>query len=618
MNHHDLNLYVPDKLRDAYEPLALLKAAEEGETLLLRHRVTGGKAVLKRGCGKAAFSEELYHCLTPLGGDGIPRIYDLCADGDASYILREYIEGETLLNYMQRRGPLPIAEAAEIGAAVCRVLQRLHGLNPPVIHRDIKADNIIRTPDGRYVLIDFGIARFYSSGGARDTHVLGTPFSAPPEQFGYRQTDPRADIYAVGVLLHELTTGEYMLDKGEPPAALRRIVRRCTRFDPKDRYSDAGTLGRALKRVAGRQKRGHRVAIIAAALVIGIVAGLWTAGSDRLSSGARYSFASPEIEAEVCRQLGLQPGSVTYGDLKKITSILMCGDSTFEEVEQLSIHGTEILVDWQVITARGTVDTLVDIPHFPNLKDLALCNQNLSDLSPLAGCPIERLVLHGNQISDVSPLSQCAALRLLYISDNPITHLDALAQCPVLWRLNIGATDIASLDELTGFAALSYLDVHDCANLTDLSALRTFNTLLYLSIRPVANDQLGNISALTQLEHLYLWGSPGMADLTPLAPLTHLRRLFVDMTALRSIEGIEHFEQLDYLDLRSGTINDLSPLLTDNQLEDLNVTSFTVQDWSALPLLPVLKRVYCTADQQDAIRAAFDEAWRFSVEIIVI
>jgi serine/threonine protein kinase len=87
------------------------------------------------------------------------------------------------------------------------VLDYLHTREPSIIFRDLKPANVMRTSAGHLYLIDFGIARHFKPGQPRDTVPLGSPGYAAPEQYGRAQTTPRADIYSLGALLHQLLTG---------------------------------------------------------------------------------------------------------------------------------------------------------------------------------------------------------------------------------------------------------------------------------------------------------------------------------------------------------------------------------------------------------------------------
>jgi len=152
----------------------------------------------------------------------LPRIRHQFTDPDHWYIVMDYIEGQTLEELLARspRGRLSLNQVAKIGIALCDVLSHLHRQRPSIIYRDVKPSNIMLTPWGRLYLIDFGIARRYQPGQARDTGPLGSPGYAAPEQYGRKQTTVQTDIYGLGVTLQTLLTGKEPLDirlQGIPP-----------------------------------------------------------------------------------------------------------------------------------------------------------------------------------------------------------------------------------------------------------------------------------------------------------------------------------------------------------------------------------------------------------------
>jgi len=150
--------------------------------------------------------------------EGVPTCYGAFTDSENWYLLLEYIEGQTLEDYLRQRreGYLPELEVLEIGQQLARLLHRVHAKN--IIVRDIKPANILRTPTGRLYLIDFGIARFLKPGQKKDTVPLGSPGYAAPEQYGRAQTDVRADIYGLGATLQTLLYGRdpFELVQAEP------------------------------------------------------------------------------------------------------------------------------------------------------------------------------------------------------------------------------------------------------------------------------------------------------------------------------------------------------------------------------------------------------------------
>src|SRR5713101_5699505 len=140
----------------------------------------------------------------------LPRIYDHFFDAGHWYLVMDFIEGETLEGYLANLGKdhLPIEEVVDIGIQLCTVLDYLHTQEPPIIFRDLKPANVMRTSSGHLYLIDFGIARHFKPGQTRDTIPLGSPGYAAPEQYGRAQTTPQTDIYSLGAMLHQLLTGD--------------------------------------------------------------------------------------------------------------------------------------------------------------------------------------------------------------------------------------------------------------------------------------------------------------------------------------------------------------------------------------------------------------------------
>lgn len=158
--------------------------------------------------GVEAFKHEAL-MLAGLRHKHLPHIYDHFAENERWYLVMDYIEGETLEAYFEksRDGSLPLVMALKIALQLCEVLDYLHTRQPPIIFRDLKPANVILTPAGDLFLIDFGIARHFKPGQAKDTIAFGSPGYAAPEQYGKAQTTPRADIYSLGAILHQMLSG---------------------------------------------------------------------------------------------------------------------------------------------------------------------------------------------------------------------------------------------------------------------------------------------------------------------------------------------------------------------------------------------------------------------------
>jgi serine/threonine protein kinase len=153
--------------------------------------------------------------LSKLRHKNLPRIYDHFTDPAHWYVVMDFIRGETLEDYLARirRGHLSVKQVIKTGITLSGVLSYLHTRIPPVIFRDVKPANIMRTRRGHLYLIDFGIARRFTPGKKKDTGPLGSPGYAAPEQYGKAQTTAQTDIYGLGATLKTLLTGKDPLDR---------------------------------------------------------------------------------------------------------------------------------------------------------------------------------------------------------------------------------------------------------------------------------------------------------------------------------------------------------------------------------------------------------------------
>jgi eukaryotic-like serine/threonine-protein kinase len=209
------------------------------------------------------FNREL-SLLAVLRHPQVPRLYDQFRDREHWYLVLEYLEGTTLETYLEMRTaqgqPLQVDEAIAIGLQLCRVLEYLHTRQPPVIFRDLKPGNIMRSPGGRLSLIDFGIARHFRPGQARDTRALGSPGYAAPEQYGRAQTTPQSDLYSLGALLHALLSGQdpseqpvglapLRLGSSAPENELAALAQRMLAFDPGERPATVHEVAATLEAI---------------------------------------------------------------------------------------------------------------------------------------------------------------------------------------------------------------------------------------------------------------------------------------------------------------------------------------------------------------------------------
>lgn len=149
------------------------------------------------------------HLLAGLKHPSLPSIYDHFAESGRWYLVMDFIEGETLEECLNNASgnTLPIVKVVNIGIQLSKVLGYLHTRPTPIIFRDLKPSNVMLTPDDHVYLIDFGIARLFKPGQAKDTAAYGSAGYSSPEQYGKAQTTAQSDMYSLGATLHQMLSG---------------------------------------------------------------------------------------------------------------------------------------------------------------------------------------------------------------------------------------------------------------------------------------------------------------------------------------------------------------------------------------------------------------------------
>jgi serine/threonine protein kinase len=202
----------------------------------------------------------------------VVRVYGADAHSDRFGLWMELIPGRTLEQMLAIHGPMGVSEAIPVGIDLCHALAAVHGAG--LLHRDIKAHNVVREEGGRIVLMDFGTGRHI--GGAREVadSLAGTPLYLAPELFAGMKPSVRSDIYSVGVLLYHLVTDDYPVSgrtrgdveaahvaatrqplrdvRPDLPSSFIEVVERALARNPADRYPSAGEFGNALAAVSGQ------------------------------------------------------------------------------------------------------------------------------------------------------------------------------------------------------------------------------------------------------------------------------------------------------------------------------------------------------------------------------
>ena len=229
-----MNEWFFNTLKEQYSLVRICSSSEIGEVSQLRHK-TSGRDVIKRVYRDA---NSIYQVLHTLSHPNIPKVYEVIFDKDTVTILEEYIKGLTISDVLDS-GLYKESGVITIVSALCEALSILH--ENGIVHRDIKPENIMIDNSGIVKLIDFSAAKVYKPHRSQDTHTLGTAGYAAPEQFGITQSDRRVDIYALGILMNVMLTGEYP-SKLFYQGRLAKIIEKCTQLDPNKRYQNIAEL----------------------------------------------------------------------------------------------------------------------------------------------------------------------------------------------------------------------------------------------------------------------------------------------------------------------------------------------------------------------------------------
>lgn len=218
-----------------FEQLSTILENKEKCITLVRHRISGICYIRK--CYKNEVDEQVYEQLKANPHEHLAQIMDVYKTSEGCCVIEEYINGVTL-EYKISEHNLTREEVLSIMTQLCLALEHIHQLTPPIIHRDIKPANIM-IDNGIVKLIDFDIARHFTNTKSKDTQVIGSVGYAAPEQYGFRESDQRSDLYALGVLYQELL-GDMICEQDQ------MRINRCTQMDPNQRYQTAKELRFAL------------------------------------------------------------------------------------------------------------------------------------------------------------------------------------------------------------------------------------------------------------------------------------------------------------------------------------------------------------------------------------
>lgn len=324
--------------------------------------------------------------LKKLNHPNLPSIIDVIDTDDSFVIVMDYIEGASLQKLLKTQGAQPEEKVIKWAKQLCDVLSYLHRQTPPIIYRDMKPSNVMLKPDGNVTLIDFGTAReFKNRAMVEDTTCLGTRGYAAPEQFGGRgQTDGRTDIYCLGATIYHLLTGH---SPAEPPyeikplsywipqyagSGLEKLIAKCTRQDPADRYQNCEELMYALVHYKDEDEAALRVRkqqwnVFLAGLILGFVGlvGFFSfrlvysnAKKATLDSYLEQAMQQTELIAAkpyIKSALELNPGD---GDVYRVLMEKLDGDIVSSALGQLPSTSASVMNECLNSTGSGGVSNV--------------------------------------------------------------------------------------------------------------------------------------------------------------------------------------------------------------------------------------------------------------------
>jgi serine/threonine protein kinase/Tfp pilus assembly protein PilF len=232
------------------------KLNEEMALKVLKPEIAADKGTIERFKNELKLARKIAH-------RNVCKMYDLNEEKEIPYITMEYVKGEDLKSLIKTKGKLSIDEATKIAQQVCSGLAEAHDLG--IVHRDLKPQNIMIDKKDTAKIMDFGIARSMEAPGVTQTGmIVGTPDYMSPEQVEGKEVDQRSDLYALGVILFEMTTGRLPFE-GEtaisvalkhkteiPPSPsdinseisgnFNRLILRCLEKDPEKRFQSTEEL----------------------------------------------------------------------------------------------------------------------------------------------------------------------------------------------------------------------------------------------------------------------------------------------------------------------------------------------------------------------------------------
>jgi serine/threonine protein kinase len=236
---------------------------ETGETValkLLKPEIASDQTMMERFKKELLFARKITH-------KNVCRVHEFNRIGGIAYTSMEFVEGDSLRSVLNRFGGLPVRKALDLALQMCSALQEAHAQG--IVHRDLKPENVMIDTQGNVKIMDFGIARSMDAMTRLTGSMVGTPAYMAPEQVSGKQVDFRTDIYALGLILYEMFSGQpafqaenavavalkQMREAPKPPhevkpsvpAEIEQAILKCLEKEPARRFQSVAQLAEALR-----------------------------------------------------------------------------------------------------------------------------------------------------------------------------------------------------------------------------------------------------------------------------------------------------------------------------------------------------------------------------------
>lgn len=501
-----LNENIPSNILDQYEVLSCLSETENSTNYEIEHKVLNKKYLMK--ICKNDYQKNEYNILSKLSCPYIPTIIDANISGENTIIIEEFFKGIPIDQFMTR---IDEKERKVVFEAlfwqITDTLKYLHNQDQPIIHKDIKPDNLLVNDERKIMLIDFGSSRVFKENQSRDTVLMGTQGYASPEQYGFSPTDKRSDIYAFGVMMAEIAKNVEIVLTDKMNMALEK----CREIDPKNRFQSIEALEVYLNE--RKEEASIRTKIVRSVLGLLVVSTITLFVLWYFNESKYYHFQSEPIEDAVALILKKPKDKITQEDLLEITELSIWGEKVIDKEDELKWESNSgdyvsvIIVNGNRSTSRGKIENIEDLRYMSSLKSLSLVKQNIKDVSPLKDLKIVHLYLSDNQIEDASTFKEMKALYTLEVGGNPIRNFDCLSELSNLGELDISDTSCRTFNWIEEMTSLKWLSLKHLG-VEEISDIKGLYQLTYLNLENNKLNSLNTLSALKQLEYLNVANNP--------------------------------------------------------------------------------------------------------------